>query len=101
MTDPFDSIVKMSSSLLLVLGLILFVAYIAKRFLNSRFSRWRSAPLIQVLSTVYLGPKREISVIEVGEEYLVIGITPTQISLITRLEGPPMASKSHKALEEL
>ncbi|MBN4054148.1 flagellar biosynthetic protein FliO [Nitrospira defluvii] len=100
MADPLDGIVKMISSLLLVLGLILFVAYIAKRFLNSRFSRWRSAPLIQVLSTAYLGPKREISVIEVGQEYLVVGVTPTQISLITRLEGPPMASKPHQEIED-
>jgi len=92
MPDPFSSLVKMTSSLLIVLGLILFVAFVAKRILRSGFSRWRTAPLIQVLSTAYLGPKREISIIEVGSEYLVVGITPNQISLITRLERSQISS---------
>lgn len=92
MADPMGSLIKMVSSLLIVLGLIIFVAYIAKRILRSGFSRWRTAPLIQVLSTAYLGPKREISIIEVGKEYLVVGITPNQITLITRLEGSQIPS---------
>ncbi len=90
MDDPFSSLVKMISSLLLVLGLILAVAFGAKRFMRSRFSRWQNAPLIQVISTTYLGPKREVSVIEVGEQYLVVGVTPNQISLLTRLDESPL-----------
>ncbi len=92
MTDPYSSLIKMLSSLLIVLALIVFVAYIAKRFLRSGLSRWRAAPLIQVLSTAYLGPKREISIIEVGKEFLVVGITPNQISLITRLDRSQLSS---------
>lgn len=94
MFDPLSSLVKMISSLLIVLALILLVAYLVRRFLNSRLSRWRSAPMIQLLSTTYLGAKRQISVIEVGQEYLVVGVTPNQISLITKLEHAPIPSES-------
>jgi len=92
--DPFWNLVKVGASLLLVLGIMALTAYAAKRFLGSKLGLWRSQPLIQVLATTYLGPKKEIAVIEVGKEYLVVGITPTQISLLTRLEEPPFPKAS-------
>lgn len=98
--DPFWNLVKVGASLLLVLGIIALTAYAAKRFLGSRLGLWRAQPLIQVLATTYLGPKKEIAVIEVGKEYLVIGITPTQISLLTRLEEPPVPSNRIDARED-
>jgi len=100
MFDPLSSLVKMISSLLIVLALILLIAYLVRRFLNSRLSRWRSAPVIQLLSTTYLGAKRQISVIEVGQEYLVVGVTPHQISLITKLEQSPFPLEPRAKNEE-
>ena len=93
MDDPFSSLVKMFSSLLLVLGIILTLAFVVKRFMGSRLGPWRNASLVKVLSTTYLGPKKEIAIVEVGQQYLVLGITPTQISLLTRLEQAPFSEK--------
>ncbi|MBI3803011.1 MAG: flagellar biosynthetic protein FliO [Nitrospirae bacterium] len=98
--DPFWNLVKVGASLLLVLGIIALTAYAVKRFLGGRLGLWRTQPLIQVLSTTYLGPKKEIAVIEVGKEYLVVGITATQISLLTRLEGPPLPAKPIETRED-
>lgn len=89
MIDPIPSLIKMISALLLVLGLILAAAFVAKRVLRGRLGQWKSTPLMKVLSTTYLGPKKEISLIEIGQEYLVIGVTPNNISLLTRLDRPP------------
>jgi len=100
MVDPFTSLIKMISSLLLVLGLILALAYGTRRFLRSRFSRWQTAPLVQVLSTAYLGPKKEISIIEVGQQYLVVGVTPHQISLLTRLDHSPIPQEMSEKPKE-
>lgn len=86
MDDPWVSLVKMISALLLVLALILVSAYLVKRFFRTRLGRWKNAPLIQVLSTTYLGPKREVSIIEVGNQFLVVGVTPYQISLLSHLD---------------
>jgi len=101
MFDPLSSLVKMISSLLIVLALILLIAYLVRRFLNARPGRWRSAPMIQLLSTTYLGAKRQISVIEVGQEYLVVGVTPNQISLITKLEQSPFPPEPAVESEEI
>ena len=94
MDDPFISLVKMISALLLVLALILASAYLVKRFFRSRLGRWKNAPLIHVLSTTYLGPKKEVSIIEVGDQYLVVGVTPYQISLLGQLDESPVPNLS-------
>ena len=101
MVDPFPSLLKMISSLLLVLGIILLCAYGARRFLRSRFSHWKRESLIQVLSTTYLGSKKEISVIEVGQEYLVVGVTPNRISLLARLKRDPFQPVDFHKTEDL
>ncbi len=87
--DLVPSLFKMASALLLVLGIIVLAAYGAKRFFGPQLGRFRSQSLIQVLATSYLGAKREIAVVEVGEEYFVIGVTPNNISMLTRLKNMP------------
>lgn len=101
MDDPFASLVKMLSSLLFVLALILAIAFGLRRFSRSRFSRWKTAPLVKVLSTAYLGPKKEVSIISVGEQYLVLGVTPHHISLLTRLEHAPFETNLSDEVKDL
>ncbi|MFQ5543468.1 MAG: flagellar biosynthetic protein FliO [Nitrospiria bacterium] len=101
MEDSLSSLVKMISALFLVVGMILLCAYGAKRFLRGRLSQWGNNPLVNILSTTYLGPKKEISVIEVGEKYLVIGVTPNNISLLTALDQKPFPSGSSNKRNEI
>lgn len=93
--DLLPSLFKMGSALLLVLGFIVLAAYGAKRFFGPQLGRFRSQSLIHVLATSYLGGKREIAVVEVGEEYFVVGITPNQISMLTRLKNVPHRTKEN------
>lgn len=79
----------MVSSLLLVLGMIALIVYGARRFLGLRMGAWRPGGPIRVLSRSYLGVKKEVALIEVGGEYLLLGITPDSISLLTRFDKPP------------
>lgn len=78
----------MVSSLLLVLGLMALAFYGTRRF-GPRLGPWRPGGPIRVLSRSYLGVKKELALIEVGGEYLLIGITPASISLLTRFDRPP------------
>jgi len=91
--DIMPSLFKMASALLLVLGIIVLAAYGAKRFFGPQLGRFRSQTLIQVLATSYLGGKREIAVVEVGDEYFVVGITANNISMLTRLKNIPQQLK--------
>lgn len=82
------SIVKMVGSLLVVLGGIALTAYLAKRFVYPRLGL-KSSP-IQVLATTHLGQKKQISLIEVGGAYLLVGVTSQQITLLTQMEKFPI-----------
>lgn len=84
--DPWWSLVKMVGALALVLGLMALTAYLAKRYLGSRIGLWGGRSPLHVLATLPVGVKKQITLVAIGETYLVVGVTPTQISLLTRLE---------------
>jgi flagellar protein FliO/FliZ len=75
---------SMIVSLLLVLGLIVVCALLVKRF----------QPMIQmnsglkVVSSLSLGAKERIVVVQVGDKQLLLGVTSQQISLLENLESP-------------
>ncbi len=85
--DPWYGFLKMASSLVVVLGMMALASYGVKRYWGTRLGR--SNAVIQVLATTYLDQKGKISLISVGKEHLLVGITTNQISLLTRLENPP------------
>ena len=70
----------------LVLGLLIFVLYALKRGLFFR-SRSKEELLVKVLSSFNLSPKERIEVIEISGERLVLGVTPGNISLLTKLKS--------------
>jgi len=79
-------ILKMFSALLIVLGLMVFLTYLAKRYYPGMRGAGNSRPDIRVVGTVYLGSKRSIAVIGVQGKRLVVGMTPSSITLLTTLE---------------
>ena len=82
----------------LVVGLLILVLYALKKGLLFR-SRSQEQLLIQVLSSFNLTPKERIDVIEISGERLVLGVTPGNISLLTRLKG--VKSEKGKAESDL
>lgn len=84
---------SMILSLLMVLALIGVSAYVLKRF---NVTQQQSGQL-KVVASLSLGVKERIVVAQVGEEQLVLGVTPQQITLIKSLEEPIETSQSDKA----
>ena len=84
--DIITALLKMVSALAVVLGLMALAAYGARRFLGPRIGVPGNGPLMKVQASISIGVKKEIALVEVGEIFLVIGVTPNQISLLTRLE---------------
>ena len=75
---------KTIAMLFLVLGLLILVLYIMKRFLFLRRGP-KGDMFIKVLSSLHLSPKERIEVIEISGEKIVLGITPSNISFLTKL----------------
>jgi len=81
-------ILKMGGALFIVLGTVALMAYLVKRFVYPHLGL-KNSP-IQVLARSYIGAKKEVALIEVGGIYLLVGITPNQISLLTQMDKFPL-----------
>jgi flagellar protein FliO/FliZ len=77
--DLWDSLFRTLSALAVVLGLMGLAALAAKRVLGRRVGPTGSRPLIQVLASGYVAPRKTIALVSVAGEYLIVGATPTDL----------------------
>ena len=84
---------SMILSLLMVLGLIVVSALVLKRFNIVQQGNGQ----IKVLSSVPLGAKERLVVVQVGEKQMVLGVTSQQITHIETLSEPLIVEKSDMA----
>jgi len=89
--DLLTAFVKMVSALAIVLGLMALTAYLFRKYLNPKLGGAGGGMLLRVKGTIPLGVKKEIALVEVGGKILVVGVTPTQISLLCEMEPERMA----------
>lgn len=82
--------IKTAAMLFLVLGFLLLVLYLMKKFLLFKRGPHGDA-FIKILSSFHLSPKERIEVIEISGERIVVGVTPGNISFLTKLN--PLMSK--------
>jgi len=75
---------SMIMSLLMVLALIIISALVLKRFNLTQ----QGSSQLKVIASLSLGAKERVVVIQIGEQQLVLGVCPQQISLLQNLEKP-------------
>lgn len=91
MVDFWDSFLRMASALALVLALIAGLVALIRRFSGTRlFAGTRlfspvTAPMVQVLGSGYIGPRKTISLVSVAGEFLIVGATPTDLVSFGRI----------------
>ncbi|KDM93061.1 flagellar biosynthetic protein FliO [Photobacterium galatheae] len=73
-------------SLLLVLVLIVFLAWLLRRMKLPGVTGGDNG--LQVIRQVVVGQRERIVLVQVGEEQLLIGVTPQNISMLTKLDKP-------------
>lgn len=93
--DPFASAGKVAFFLILIVGLILLLAWLAgkTRVMHSA----RASAQVKTLAVMPLGVKEKVAVVQVGEKQLVLGVTPNQITCLTELEEPLNDGSEDKA----
>ena len=74
-------------SLLFTFAVVLFLAYVASRFLGRRLGHLgvQGGRKQQILQVIPLGQQGAIQVVEVGGRILVLGITSQQIQLLLEI----------------
>ena len=79
---------KMIGSLMIVLGLIIGLFYALKRL---RFRAFQSGPTRQMrlITTLNLAPKRALALVELNDQWFIIGVGAESVRLITQMDRPP------------
>jgi len=75
---------KTIAMLFIVLGVLVLVLYIMKKFISPK-GKGKGELIIKVVSSLYLSPKERVEVIEISGERIVVGITPGNINFLTKL----------------
>ena len=83
-----SSIVKVISALAIVLGLVLLLGRFAKKHFEGMEGRLGGRKDIQILSTHAIGVKKQVTLLEVGGEVLLVGVTNNSINLLNRYTDP-------------
>ena len=83
--DVASSALQMMTALGIVLGGLLVVFYLFKRYLK-RDGGGGQGQLIRVIANQYIGIKKNIALVEVPGAVLVIGVSNERISLLTKIE---------------
>jgi len=75
---------KTMAMLFIVLGVLILVLYIMKKFMSPK-KTGKGELIVKVVSSLHLSPKERIEVIEISGERIVVGITPGSINFLTKL----------------
>jgi len=80
-----SSAFQMLTALGIILGGLLVVYYVMKRYLK-RDGGSSSGQLIQVIASQYIGIKKHIALVKIPGAILALGISNDKISLLTKIE---------------
>jgi flagellar protein FliO/FliZ len=78
---------KMLGSLILVIGLIVTLFYLARKL------RWRASgpgrtARMQLIETLTVAPKRWVALVEIRDQWLILGVGPEEVRLLSQLQRP-------------
>jgi len=82
------SSLKMLSMLALVLGIMFLLFFGFKKYVLKNTMFGGGEKLVNVLGSGFLGPKKNIVLVEVAGEVLVLGMSQDNISLLTNITDP-------------
>ncbi|MHB1655125.1 MAG: flagellar biosynthetic protein FliO [Burkholderiales bacterium] len=99
--SPTVSLLQVALSLFAILALIMGAAWLTKRYLNISP---RANTAIKMISGLNLGGRERVLLLEVGEQWIVVGVSPGHISTLATMPrqsvdatGTPEAGKSFAA----
>ena len=90
--DLLEATLKTFAMLCVVLGLLILILYLIKRFFYLRNSL-SDEKLIKVIAASHLAPKARIALVEVMGKKLVIGVSQDSIRFLTKIESSEQQAK--------
>ena len=91
--DIWESMVRMVSALGVVLALILGLLAIVKSRVGQRFLPVGAAPLVKILGSGSLGARKQVLVVAVAGEVLILGTTATDLVPLGKVTDPEQVKR--------
>lgn len=88
--SPFMSLLQVLFGLAVVLGAIVGLAWLFKRVSGGMLG---ASSRLRVVSGTMVGPKERVVIVELEGEWLVLGVTPQQVNLLSKLPRPEGAEQ--------
>lgn len=85
MIDLWESLFRTVSALAIVLVLMGIVAVMVRRLMGQRLGIAGGRPLVRVLASGYIAPRKTITLVSVAGEYLIVGATATDLVPLGRI----------------
>jgi flagellar protein FliO/FliZ len=86
-----------AAGMLLVLGLIFFCAWLARRF---GLQRLGGSGLVKIVSSAPVGTRERVVVVEVAGTWLVLGVTASQVNTLHSLPVQPGSPGDYPTAED-
>ncbi|MFT5502544.1 MAG: flagellar protein FliO/FliZ [Gammaproteobacteria bacterium] len=83
---PSSYLLKLTVTLFFIVVMIFGIAWVLKRF---NLTQQKGSGMIKVIGGMALGTKDRLMVIEIGEERLLLGLSPGRIEKLHTLNCPP------------
>jgi flagellar protein FliO/FliZ len=90
--SAYGSIFKMLAALVVVIGCIYGGLYLLGRLMGRRGKGAAGGRNLELLESTYVGPKKSVSLLRVGERSVLVGVTESGISMLTELSEQETAS---------
>ncbi len=75
-------------SLLVTFGVVIALAYFTSKFWGGKFRQFNKNSHHKILLTLPLGQNRAVYVVEIIDEYFVLGVTDHNITLLQKITSP-------------
>ena len=94
--EPISSpyLMKLTGGLVLIVAIIFLLAWLVKRF---NLNQQASGGLIRVVAGLSIGTRDRIVLLQVGDEQILVGLTPGRIEKLHTLAQPLEAAASEQA----
>lgn len=85
MIDLWESLFRTVSALAVVLVLMGIATVTVRRLMGPRLGIAGTRPLVRVLASGYIAPRKTIALVSVAGEYLIVGLTATDLVPLGRV----------------
>lgn len=94
------SLTRIALSLLAIIFIIYGVVYLLRRLSGNRLGGGRRNKTIQMVEQTYLAPKKSVCLLKMADRAVLVGITDTQISLLTEMEWEALPQDVQQSTDE-